>query len=239
MRLTAVLQAGLAVLAAGALRADTAFVGGDTEPYFVVFLRPYPHPPPLDKAEEDRIQGAHMANILKMAADGVLIASGPMADKPATINGLFVIKAPSLAEARRIVLQDPAVAGRRNRADVHRWNGPKGIGVGYFQWKREHPDADDKMGVHAFGILMRAAPVATDAKEDGEHAVFVDSLRHAGVLAAAGLTPGDPDIYGLCIFKTGSIDEAKRILDQDPIVKSGLVTPEIHRWWTADLVLPW
>lgn len=240
MRLSALLMAGgLAALAAGSLRADTAFVGGDTEPYFVVFLRPYPNPPVLDKAEEDRIQAAHMANILKMAKDGILIASGPMAEKPATINGLFVLKAPSLAEARRIVLQDPAVAGKRNLADVHRWNGPKGIGLGYFQWKRAHPDADDAMGVHAFCILLRGSRLSDDARAEGEHAVFIDSLRHAGILAAAGLTEGDPDIYGLCVFKTGSVDEARRILAQDPIVKSGLVTPEVHRWWTADLVLPW
>lgn len=240
MRLTALfISAGLAALAAGSARADTALVGGDTEPYFVVFLRPYPNAAALDKGEEDRIQAAHMAAIRKMANDGALIAAGPMAEKPATINGLFVLKASSLAEARRLVLQDPAIAAKRNLADVHPWNGPKGIGVGYFQWKRAHPEAEDAMGVHALCILHRGPRFAADPKADGEHAVFIDSLRTAGILAAAGLTEGDPDLYGLCIFKTGSLDEAKRILAQDPVVKSGRVVPEVHRWWTADLVLPW
>jgi uncharacterized protein YciI len=174
-----------------------------------------------------------------MAADGVLIAAGPMADAKATIRGVFILKAASMAEARRIVLRDPAVAARRNTVDVHAWSGPKGIGVGYFQWKKAHPDADDAMAVHAFCVLTHGPQWTGDPNSDGEHAVFVDSIRRAGVLAAAGNTDGDPDLYALCVFKTASVDEAKRIMDQDPVVQSGRVAVEFHRWWTADLVLPW
>jgi hypothetical protein len=162
-----------------------------------------------------------------------------MAGKGAAINGVFVLKAASLAEARRIVFQDPAVVEKRNAADVHPWAGPKGIGVAYFQWRRANPDAADAMAVHAFCLLMHGPAWKADPKSDGEHAVFIDTMRRAGLLSAAGNTEGDPEIFALCVFKTASVDEARRIIGQDPAVQSGRLAPEFHRWYTADLVLPW
>jgi hypothetical protein len=41
----------------------------------------------ITKEEGERIQQAHMANIHKMAADGVLISAGPFDDTPRTISG--------------------------------------------------------------------------------------------------------------------------------------------------------
>jgi uncharacterized protein YciI len=190
-------------------------------------------------AERDRIQAAHMANIQRMAAEGVLIAAGPMEDKMPTISGIFILRAPSLAEAKRIVLQDPTVAEKRNSADVHSWAGPKGVGVAYFQWRQAHPDAKDTMAVHAFCLLLHGPAWKDDPQSDGEHAVFIDSLRRAGLLAAAGGTEDDPEIFALCVFKSDSIEEAQRIIGQDPAVRSGRLAAEFHQWWTADLVLPW
>lgn len=50
--------------------------------YYLVFLRPNPARTNLSKAEGDRIQAAHMANIHKMAEDGVLVAAGPWLESP-------------------------------------------------------------------------------------------------------------------------------------------------------------
>jgi uncharacterized protein YciI len=231
----------LLALAAGAPdgRAEPAFAGGETEVYYVAFLRPDPDRKPIEAAERSRIMAAHMANIHQMAADGSLIAAGPMEDKPTTISGIFVLKAASLAAARKIANLDPTVIERRNTIDVHPWLGPKGIGVAYFQWKKAHPGAEDAMAVHALCLLKRGPAWGNDPKSDGEHAVFIDSLRRAGLLAAAGVTEGDPEFFALCIFKTSSVEEAQRIMGQDPAVKSGRAAIEIYHWWTADKVLPW
>jgi uncharacterized protein YciI len=229
----------LAACAAGSVRADPAFAGTDTERYFLAFLRPDPNRTHIEKAERDRIQAAHMANIQKMAADGVLIAAGPMEDKAPTISGIFVLQAPSLAEAKRIVFRDPTVVEKRNSADVHTWMGPKGIGVAYFQWRKAHPGAEDVMAVHALCLLVRGPAWKDDPQSDGEHAVFIDSLRRVGLLSAAGNTEGDPELFALCVFKSDSVEDAQRIIGQDPAVRSGRLVAEFHHWWTADRVLPW
>lgn len=124
--LLAVLLAALSLYAQGtaALKPTTG--------YYVVFLRPDPSRKPLSKADGDRIQSAHMANIQKMARDGVLVAAGPFDDTPITISGTFVFKVGSLQSAQAIAAQDPTVLEHRNTADAHAWLGPPGIAVEYF-----------------------------------------------------------------------------------------------------------
>src|SRR5579871_3030396 len=112
----------------------TGFAGGEmadstdsSELYYVAFLRPDPARKPISKEESERIQSAHMANILGMAGRGVLVAAGPFDDSPPSILGVFVLKAASLDEAKRIASQDPTVTQHRNIIDVHAWRGPAGI----------------------------------------------------------------------------------------------------------------
>jgi hypothetical protein len=50
--------------------------------YYVAFLRPDPAQKPLAKEDAERLQEAHMANIHKMAADGILISAGLFDDTP-------------------------------------------------------------------------------------------------------------------------------------------------------------
>src|SRR5215469_16049720 len=105
--------------------------------YYVVFLRPDPARKPLAKEEGERIQNAHMANIHKMADDGYLVAAGPFENDPPPISGVFVMKAKSIDEARRIAGEDLTVRERRNTIDVHTWRGPAGIGDEYFRLHKE------------------------------------------------------------------------------------------------------
>jgi len=147
-----------------------------------------------------------------------------------------VLNAPSLAEARRIAAQDPTVAEKRNTADVHPWWGPAGIGAAYFRWKKDNPQAKDEMATHVLCLVMRAQP---GAQTDAAHAAYVQSLRVAGALAAAGPADGDPDLLGVVVFKTSSLDEARKAMAQDPSVLAGRISVEYHEWWTADRVLPW
>src|ERR1700680_4723751 len=120
----------LALSMAGLLLAQA---GPPLDLYYLVFLRPAADRKPIPKADLDRIQSAHMANIHSMAERGVLVAAGPFGDTPSTISGIFVFKTGSLDEARRIAAQDPTVVERRNVVDVFAWRGPKGIGDEYFR----------------------------------------------------------------------------------------------------------
>jgi uncharacterized protein YciI len=205
---------------------------------YIVFLRPDPARKAVPLEERERIMAAHMANINKLAQDGILVAAGPMDDTPTTISGLFVFKAASLAEALSVAAQDPTVVAGRNTVDVHAWQGPAGMGTAYFSWKKENPDAKDVMASHALCLVRRGAAWRA-GKDAYDQAGFLDSLHRAGMLAAAGPIDGDPDLVGIVIFKGASVDVARAIMAEGASVRSGRVSVEYHMWWTADRILPW
>jgi uncharacterized protein YciI len=207
------------------------------DPYYLVFLRPDPARKTLSKEEGDRIQKAHMANIGDMAARGVLVAAGPFDDTPHTISGIFVFRTSSLEEAKRIAAQDPTVVEHRNTVDVHAWEGPAGIGDDYFRLHKEHPETPEGMGIQPFVILTRGTSFAEGALL--RQAEYVEGLRKAGKLAAAGAVVKDPDMLSIVVFRRIPMDEARRLMDDSPAVRSGAVRAEYHQWWCAEHVLPW
>ena len=239
MKPLAALALGTLVLGMGAAGCShaPAAPGVPRELRYVVFLRPNPARLPMHVEIRRAIMAAHMANIQKVADEGVLVAAGPMEDKEETIDGFFVLKAPSREEARRIAAEDPTVAGNRNTIDVHPWLGPAGIGATYFRRVKENPAAKAVMAPHALCLVLRGPAWA--GPRDPEHERFVETLRASGALAAGGPTEDDPDLLGIIIFKGSSVEEARRALGGDPSVRSGRIAIDYHLWWTADGVLPW
>ena len=212
--------------------------------YYVVFLRPDPARKTLSKEEGERIQNAHMANILKMASDGLLAAAGPFENDPPPISGIFVMKAKSLEEAERIAGQDPTVQEHRNTIDIHPWRAPAGIGDEYFRLHKEHPETPENMGVHPLMILVHGPGWDTTAPEDrvvamANHILYIQKLHREGKLAAAGSMEGDPKMVGMVVFQRIPLEDARRLIAEDPAVKASLVSVEPHRWWSSDHVLPW
>ena len=146
-------------------------------PYWVVFLRPDPARKPITPEEGKRIMAAHMANIQRMADQGVIVAAGPFDDKPTTISGIFVFGPRSLAEAERIAASDPTVVQRRNTVDVHPWFGPEGIGTAYFAWTKLHPEAEPEMASHTLVVFNRAPGVNLDPMLAAAHQAFIGRCR--------------------------------------------------------------
>jgi len=214
----------------------------DLDLYYLGFLRPSPDRKPLPKADAERIQSAHMANIQKMAKDGVLVAAGPMGDNPTTISGIFIFKTASLEEAQRIAAQDPTVTGHRNTIDVHPWRAPKGIGAAYATWRKENPDVKDEMVAYQLGILKKGPKWPKEQTPESQrvmaaHFEFLTRMDRENHLASAGPFLDESDIAGIYVFRVGSIEEAQKLVAQDPGVKEGFFLPEMHRWWCADHVL--
>lgn len=86
------------------------------------------------------------------------------------------------------------------------------------------------MGVHPFVMLY-----GTPNKEHGE---YVEGLRGAGKLMASGPVEGDDRLKEILIFRRIPDDEARHLVEVDPAVKSGLMGPEFHCWWSAAHVFP-
>lgn len=214
-----------------------------TSLYYVTILRPVPGRKPLARDEADRLKTAHLANVHKMFDDGLLAAAGPFENDPA-IDGIFVMKTKSADEARRVVNQDPMIRERRSVIDVHAWRAPAGIGEEYVRRLKEHPDASANLSVQPLMILIHgAAWNSTEPKQRvvplANHILYIEKLHQTGKLAAAGQVEGDPEMAAIVVFHQLPLDEARRALDDDPAVKSGLLAVETHQWWTANHVLPW
>ena len=63
-----------------------------------------------------------------------------------------------------------------------------------------------------------------------QHAAFLNDLGEQGILGFAGRTmfnPGDEHLFGIAVIKAESIDEAKRIMKNDPAVKHNIQRAQI------------
>ncbi|SMO84379.1 YciI family protein [Solitalea koreensis] len=55
-------------------------------------------------------------------------------------------------------------------------------------------------------------------------------MEKSGKLNIAGPFLDDGDLRGIFIFNVTSIEEDKALVDQDPAVKSGRLSIDIHPW---------
>ncbi len=210
--------------------------------YYVVFLRPDPARKPLAKEDSDRLMAAHMANIHRMADEGLLAAAGPFENDPPAISGVFIMKARTVDDARTIAGEDPTVREHRNTIDAHAWRGPGGLGDEYFRLHKAHPETPEDMGVQPLFILARG-PADKDAAQRvialAQHQKYVEGMHREGRLAAAGPVDPGSEMVWMVVFHRIPVDEARAYMNADPAVQAGVLSAEAHRWWCSGHVLPW
>ena len=95
--------------------------------FIVVLLVRPPHPPEMAKAELDRLQEQHLANINRLADEGKLLKAGPFEDYSGrNVRGMFILKTDSLEQARAWVGTDPTVKADRLVPEYLKWYVAKG-----------------------------------------------------------------------------------------------------------------
>jgi len=102
--------------------------GFEMTTYYVGFLYRGAKWTPEVTPESSRLQGAHMANIRRMGAEGKLLVAGPFADD-GTLRGMYVFKVGTKEEAETLVQSDPLVQSGRFRFEIHPWFAAKNIVV--------------------------------------------------------------------------------------------------------------
>lgn len=175
-----------------------------------------------------------MANIHKMMGEHKLVIAGPFLDDT-VLRGIFVFRADSAAQVQEWADSDPAVKAGRLSAEVH---GP---------WLIEPSAIHDPAGASGFEqyalVLMKNgdhwdpnAPGFMDIVK--RHHAYAMQMIDQGTLAIAGPFPfSDPgELRGVAIFRVGAEQTAK-LTQEDPIVKAGMLKPEIHPWGTGNGVL--
>jgi uncharacterized protein len=92
----------------------------------VLLVRPE-KAPDLPKAELDKLQEGHMANMKRLADEGKLFKAGPTEDfSGRNIRGIFILKTDSLEQAREWVATDPSVKAGRLAPEFLKWFVQKG-----------------------------------------------------------------------------------------------------------------
>lgn len=224
----------LIVLAVSAFAQAPARSSANSAQYFFVLLNRPANAPQLSKEAGEKLQEEHMANIRKMAAEHKLVIAGPFLDDT-VLRGIFVLQAESVAQAEAWADSDPAVKAGRLAPEVH---GPWLVDASAIHEPAEPPAFEQ----YTLVLMKRGdkwdpnAPGFMDVMK--QHHAFVRLMTDQGNLAVAGPFPfGDQgELRGVAIFRVGPEQTAKLTQD-DPIVKAGLLKPEIHPWGTGKGVL--
>jgi len=193
---------------------------------------------PGRNAHTDSLQAGHMANMLRMAGAGALIAAGPFAgDGP--LQGVFVFS-PGVDSLDSLLAGDPAIASGRLACRIFTWVAPPGLGDDYRQ--RRATGARDSMVTFGWVMLHRgrkydSRPTPAVEKLIREHFDYTEKLRSSGSLVYAGAIEGTGDLRGVLVMKGDSAAVARAMKD-DPAVRAGRFVPSTLRWWTAWGTIP-
>lgn len=96
----------------------------DLKPYYFVLLKKGPHRD-QDSTSAAKIQKAHLENINKLAAKGVLNVAGPFLDD-GDLRGIFIFNLSEEEQVKKYVDSDPAVKSGRLVYEIHPWMTQKG-----------------------------------------------------------------------------------------------------------------
>ncbi|MFZ0299712.1 MAG: YciI family protein [Candidatus Sulfotelmatobacter sp.] len=220
--------------------ASAAFAQAPAEPsatrpqYFFVLLNRPANAPQLSKEAGEKLQEEHMANIRKMADEHKLVIAGPFLDDTA-LRGIFVLQAETAAQAQEWADSDPAVKAGRLAAEVH---GPWDIDPSAIH------DSVEPAGLEQYTLVLLKrgenwnpnAPEFMDVVK--RHHALVKQMIDQGSLAIAGpfSLSDQGELLGVSIFRVGA-EQTAVLLKDDPIVKAGLLKPEMHPWGTGKGVL--
>jgi uncharacterized protein YciI len=88
-------------------------------------------------------------------------------------------------------------------------------------------------------VILRRAMDARVHDEDTleriqrEHLAYHEALRTSGQVLTNGPVVDQPDesMRGLVFYRTGSLEEARRLAEGDPAVLAGRLSVEVMWWW--------
>jgi uncharacterized protein YciI len=76
-----------------------------------------------DKTQLDSIFKGHMQNISRLAAENKLVIAGPLGKNDKSYEGIFVLNAATVEEAKELLDTDPAVHAKALEPELYSWYG--------------------------------------------------------------------------------------------------------------------
>ncbi len=96
------------------------------------------------------------------------------------------------------------------------------------------------MDLEAFELVLLRRPENAPDFDDAElEHIQREHLEHHARLRASGqvvtngpvIEPPDPSLRGLTVYRTGSLEEARRLAEADPAVRAGRLAVDIMTWY--------
>lgn len=98
----------------------------------------------------------------------------------------------------------------------------------------EHKMLEFHMALLKRGPAYNPAGMAKDLQT--QHIANVMTMLESGKAVIAGPLGDEGDIAGVLIFRAKSAEEARTWAENDPAVKAGFFTAEMHPWWSEDVM---
>jgi uncharacterized protein len=113
------------------------------------------------------------------------------------------------------------------------------VSVSLFAPAQEKQEPEHKLIEFHMALLKRGPKyTATGMPKDvqSQHTANVMSLLESGKAVIAGPLGDDSDIAGIFVFRAKSAEEARAWAENDPAVKAGFFSAEMHPWWSEDVM---
>jgi uncharacterized protein YciI len=82
--------------------------------------------------------------------------------------------------------------------------------------------------------MLSEGPTPEEIEAVEAHFLYAQSLVKSGRMLLAGRTHGEPDsTIGICIFHAENEEEARVMINKDPVIDKGVMTGEIQPYQIA------
>jgi uncharacterized protein YciI len=203
--------------------------------FHMAFLSLGPKWESTTRQERESILKQHQVTALAMLKSGKAIIISSIGHDPDRVV-IFILRAPSAAEAKAWVDADPAVNAGLYIAEMHPWwsedifkppNSPPAIETVYLGFLKKGPnrkEGDDE------------TPEIQELQT--AHIANINRLAKLKKLVAAGPFGDDGNLRGIFVFRVASLQEAQELCATDPMIKIGRLVVELHPWRVPEGVLP-
>ena len=113
------------------------------------------------------------------------------------------------------------------------------VAIPTFTLAQEKKEPAPKMVEFHMALLKRGpkwSAKGMSPEVEKRHLAHVVSLLDTGKAVIAGPLADDGDLVGIYILRARSTEEAKSWADSDPAVLSGDLIPEMHPWWSEEVM---
>jgi uncharacterized protein YciI len=94
-------------------------------------------------------------------------------------------------------------------------------------------------------VLLEHAPDAPHLGEQAaasllaEHLAFFAKMINAGLMMTSGPVSNDETVGGACLYRAGSIERARALAEDDPVVRAGIYAARVMTWITPKGAVEW